>query len=187
MKKLLFIAALFFGCLTTKIADAQVGFHVSVNIGSQPAWGPVGYSHAEYYYMPDIDAYYDVPAHQYVYFENNVWVHNGNLPPRYANFDRYHSYKVVVNQRNPWERDGDFRNRYAAYRGRRDQQIIRDSHDDRYRSHWNGDDNRGHDNGNHYGQQRNDNHDRGDRGNGNQDHGHGHDHGGDGGHDHGDH
>ncbi|MDB4903400.1 MAG: hypothetical protein JWQ63_2681 [Mucilaginibacter sp.] len=194
MRKFLFIAALFFGCLTIKIADAQVGIHVSVNIGSQPAWGPVGYSHVQYYYMPDIDAYYDVPAHQYVYYENNVWIHDGNLPPRYSNFDRYHSYKVVVNQRNPWERDADFRNRYAVYRGRRDQQIIRDSRDDRYRNHWNGDDNRRHDNGNHYGQQRNDNHDRGDRGNGNgngngHDHGHGggHDHGGDGGHDHGDH
>jgi hypothetical protein len=136
MKKILFIAALIFGCLSFKIADAQVGFHVGVNIGSQPEWGPVGHPSAAYYYMPDIDAYYDVPNHQYVYSENNVWVHNRELPARYANYDRYHSYKVVVNQRNPWEHHEQIRTRYAGYRGRHDQQIIRESRDERYRNHW---------------------------------------------------
>jgi hypothetical protein len=136
MKKFLFIAALFASCLSFKTAGAQIGFHVGVNIGSQPEWGPVGHPHAEYYYLPDIDAYYDVPAHQYVYYENNQWVHNRSLPPRYSNFDRYHSYKVVVNGHNPWEHHQDIQRRYARYRGRHDQQIIRDSHDDRYRNHW---------------------------------------------------
>jgi len=136
MKKFLFIAAFTLGCLSFKAADAQIGLHIGVNIGSQPEWGPVGYSHAEYYYLPDIDAYYDVPNHQYVYLENNVWVHAGVLPPRFGNFDRYHSYKVVVNQHNPWEHHGDIRARYAGYKGRHDQQVIRDSHDDRYRNHW---------------------------------------------------
>src|SRR6185437_6195109 len=132
MRKLLFAAALVCGCLSIKSADAQVRIHLGLNINSQPDWGPVGYSHAEYYYMPDIDAYYDVPAHQYVYYENNVWVHAGVLPPRYAGFDRYHSYKVVVNERNPWERHAEFRNRYARYRGHHDQIVIRDSHEARY-------------------------------------------------------
>jgi hypothetical protein len=172
MKKILFIAALSFGCLTANLAKAQVGIHIGVNIGAQPDWGPVGYSHADYYYMPDIDAYYDVPAHQYVYFENNVWVHNRALPPRFAHFDRYNSYKVVVNQRNPWEHHAEIRNRYAVYRGHRDQQIIRDSRDDQYRNHWHEDGDRRHDNGNHNGERKNDDDNRG--------HGHDHgDHGGD--------
>ena len=94
---------------------------------------------------PDIDSYYDVPHHQYVYRENNVWVHNRNLPPRYANYDRYHGYKVVVNQRNPWEHHADIRARYAGYRGRHDQTIIRESHDDHYRNHYHEDGGRGHD------------------------------------------
>jgi hypothetical protein len=158
MKKLFFITAIIFGCLSFKNANAQLTIRAGINIGSQPEWGPVGYDHAQYYYMPDIDAYYDVPAHQYVYNENNVWVHANVLPARY-HFDKFHSYKVVVNQRNPWEHHADIRTRYAGYRGRHDQVIIRDSHDAHYRNHW-------HDNGNH-----------GDRG---------HDHG-NGGHDHGDH
>jgi hypothetical protein len=160
MKKSIFITAIILSCLSIKLADAQVRVSLGLNIGSQPEWGPVGYDHADYYYMPDIDAYYDVPAHVYVYNENNVWVRNRVLPARY-HFDRYHSYKVVVNERNPWERNNVYRTRYASYRGRRDQTIIRESHDERYRNHW-------HDNGNHYGQRKE--HD-------NRGHGHGKDHG----------
>ncbi|WP_428327581.1 hypothetical protein [Mucilaginibacter sp.] len=177
MKKLLFITAIIFSCLSVKIADAQVHFSLGVNIGSQPDWGPVGYDRANYYYMPDIDAYYDVPAHQYVYSENNVWVHRAYLPVRYRNYDMYHGYKVVVNDRNPWERHNVYHTRYASYRGRRDQAIIRDSRDARYQNHW-------HDNGNHFGQGngRGDRGDHGDRG-GRGDHGGGHgDHGDHGGH-----
>src|SRR5471030_297174 len=126
MKKIIFMAAILFACLSFKTADAQLHVRLGLNIGSQPEWGPVGYDHADYYYMPDIDAYYDVPAHQYVYMQNNVWIHAGVLPARYRNYDLYHGYKVVVNQRNPWEHHADIRARYSSFRGRRDQQIIRD-------------------------------------------------------------
>ena len=160
MKKLIIAAAIIAGCMSTKIASAQVRFSVGVNIGAQPEWGPVGYDHADYYYMPDIDAYYDVPAHQYVYYENNVWVHGRALPPRY-HFDRYNTYKVVVNQRNPWEHQEVIRQRYANYRGRHDQVIIRDSHEARYRNHWREDGGRDH----------------GDHGRDHGDHGHDHGHG----------
>jgi len=145
MKRLFITAAILVGCLTLKKADAQIHLSVGVNIGAQPEWGPVGYDHADYYYMPDIDAYYDVPVHQYVYYDNNVWVHAAALPPRY-HFDRYHTYKVVVNERNPWEHQAQIRARYANFRGRHDQAIIRDSRDAHYRNHWHGDD---HDHGHH--------------------------------------
>jgi hypothetical protein len=133
MKKLIFAAALMLACFSNKIANAQIS--LSLNIGSQPDWGPVGYDHADYYYMPDIDAYYDVTNHLYVYNENNVWVHRAYLPERY-HFDRYNTYKVVVNERNPWERNAAMRTRYASYRGRTGQAVIRDSHDARYKNHY---------------------------------------------------
>jgi hypothetical protein len=137
MKKIIFFAAILFSCLTYKSANAQLHISLGLNIGSQPDWGPVGYDHAQYYYMPDIDTYYDVTNHQYVYYQNNVWVHAGALPPMYANFDLYHGYKVVVNQANPWTHAADYRTKYASFKGRRDQQIIRDSHDKKYANHWN--------------------------------------------------
>jgi hypothetical protein len=136
MKKIFFTAVILFSCFLFKSADAQVTVGVGVNIGSQPEWGPVGYSNVSYYYMPDIDAYYDVNAHQYIYLHNNAWVHVGYLPARYRNYDLYHGYKAVVNDRDPWLRNDEYRNRYASYRGRRDQEIIRNSQDARYRNHW---------------------------------------------------
>jgi hypothetical protein len=142
MKKLIFTAAIIIGCLSVKIADAQIHLSLGLNINAQPEWGPVGYDNARYYYMPDIDAYYDVPAHQYVYFENNVWVHRQRLPARFNNFDRYHSYKAVINEERPWQHNDQVRVKYAGYRGRHDQVIIRESHDSRYRNHWKGDDDR---------------------------------------------
>src|ERR1700749_5361664 len=98
MKKMILAATVITSCLflNSKPAGAQVHVSVGINVGSQPEWGPVGYDHADYYYMPDIDAYYDVPNHVYVYYEGGRWIHSGALPPRYANYDVYHGYKVVV-------------------------------------------------------------------------------------------
>ena len=152
--------------------NAQIRLNVGINIGSQPEWGPVGYDNVSYYYLPDIDSYYDVNAHQYVYFDNNVWVRRPVLPPRYANYDVYRGYKVVINQPTPWVHADVYRTRYVNYRGRHDQVIIRDSRDERYRNHWHGD----HDNGrgHAYGRYKHGDDD------GDQDRGHGHGHG----HDH---
>ena len=136
MKKIILTAAIFLSCIAYQKASAQISF--SINIGSQPEWGPVGYDHADYYYMPDIDAYYDVPAHQYVYYENNAWVHRASLPARYSNYNVYNGYKVVINERNPWTRNNDIRAKYAGYKGHSGQTIIRDSHDAKYRNHWSG-------------------------------------------------
>ncbi|SEO43246.1 hypothetical protein SAMN05192574_10873 [Mucilaginibacter gossypiicola] len=134
MKKIILTAAILVSSLTVKIASAQIS--LNINIGSQPAWGPVGYDHVDYYYLPDIDSYYDINAHQYVYFDNNVWVHGAMLPPRFGNYDVYRSYKVVVNERNPWVRNDVYKRKYASYRGRHDQVVIRDSHDEKYRNHY---------------------------------------------------
>jgi len=134
MKKIIITAAIFLSCIAYKSADAQIS--LNINIGSQPAWGPVGYDRADYYYMPDIDTYYDVPAHQYVYLENNNWVRRANLPSRYSNYNIYNGYKVVVNEPNPWTRNDVYRTKYASYRGRKGQTIIRDSRDIKYRNYY---------------------------------------------------
>lgn len=202
MKKLIFTAALLVSCLTVQISKAQLRVHVNLNIGSQPDWGPTGYDHVDYYYMPDVDAYYDVPSHQYVYYENNVWVHRAYLPERYRGYDMYHGYKVVVNRPNPWLKHSYYRSTYSTYRGRAGQSIIRDSRDARYANHWNGNQGRGNGPGRDFGQRGNgpgrdfgqhgggpgrggnDHHDNGNHGNDHHDngnHGGGGEHGGRGG------
>lgn len=116
--------------LVTPTAKAQVSLHV--NIGAQPAWGPVGYDYVNYYYLPDIEAYYDVPARQFIYLDGGRWISAAYLPPRFRNYDLYHGYKVVINDPRPWMRFNDHRVRYAAYCHRFDQPFIRDSRDPRY-------------------------------------------------------
>lgn len=130
MKKPLFLGLLFLASCFAYSSNAQVG--VRVNIGLQPIWGPVGYDYVNYYYIPDLDAYYDVPNQQYMFFDGGRWIAMHDLPPRYRGFDLYHSYKVVINDPQPWMHHDMYRRRYASYRGRHDQVFIRDSHDQRY-------------------------------------------------------
>lgn len=132
MKKIIIALALAAGtvAITPAISQAQVSF--SLNIGSQPLWGPTGYDYAGYYYMPDIDAYYNVGSQQFVYMDGGQWVYRTSLPPRYRNYDLYNSYKVVINDRDPWLRNDYYRRQYRGYRGRRSQAVIRDSRDYRY-------------------------------------------------------
>ncbi len=101
MKRIFVILAVMtaFTAMTPSPASAQV--RVSVNIDIQPAWGPVGYDYAEYYYLPDIDIYYYIPTQMYIYFDMGRWIHTRYLPARYGYYDFYRGYKVVLNQRDP--------------------------------------------------------------------------------------
>jgi len=103
-----------------------------VNLDRQPVWGPTGYDHVDYYYMPDIGVYYSVPEHMYYYNEGGLWIHRSSLPYRYRHYDLYHSYKVVVNDREPYRNDRMYREKYISLRGRHDQAVIRDSHESKY-------------------------------------------------------
>lgn len=167
---------------------------VSINIGTQPTWGPTGYDRADYYYLPDVESYYSVQSRQFIYLSNGRWIYASSLPSRYSNYDLYSGYKVVVNRPRPYLNYNQDRVQYARYKnyGSR-QEVIRDSRDVRYKQHGNPHgmppgqakkyynqnnehrddrdngkhDNGNHDNGNHGG----DKHDKG------NDHGNGHGHG----------
>ncbi len=130
MKNKIFLAAIVLTTIYSYNANAQVS--VQFNINAQPAWGPGGYDVAQYYYIPDIDAYYDVAARDYVYMDNGNWVTTSCLPERYSNFDLYNAHKVVINESRPWMHYDRDRNQYNGYRGRHDQVAIRDYRDQRY-------------------------------------------------------
>lgn len=90
--KLIAIAAFLF------IANAtQAQVSVNVNIGTAPNWGPVGYTNVDYYYIPDVQSYYDIRQSQFIYFGNGKWIRSKYLPRQYRNYDLYSGYKVVLN------------------------------------------------------------------------------------------
>ncbi len=115
--KLAFVGLLFFYGATTY---AQVS--VNVNIGSHPMWAPTGYSEVRYYYLPDVEAYYDVPSSMFIYFNGVNWIHRTSLPSRYRNYDLYHGYKVVMTDYHgstPYRDFREYKVKYAkGYRGK---------------------------------------------------------------------
>ena len=143
--------------------NAQIHANLNFNLGSQPVWGPTGNDYVENYYLPDIEAYYNVSQHRYYFNEGGRQVGRSSLPSRYRNYDLYHSHKVVINEREPWRNHETYRNKYSSFKGVRDQQPIRDSHDSKYFVNKNHPEHntwvkqQKHDNGNHNGQNKGNN------------------------------
>ena len=132
MKKMIICAGIFLSALAFNDAKSQVRVHVNFNIGSQPVWGPAGYDYAEYYYLPEIETYYYVPRHQFIYLSGGRWVFSTALPSRYRGYDLNRGYKVVINEPRPYRHFYRDREQYGRYRGNHSQMIIRDSDDPKY-------------------------------------------------------
>jgi hypothetical protein len=143
--------------------QAQVS--VNVNIGSPPAWGPAGYSAVDYYYLPDIQAYYDIRATQFIYFGGGKWIRSRNLPNQYRNYNLYNGYKVVLNDYHGSRPYSNFKTHkakyYKGYKGKPQKSIgsSRSNNNKVYKSNGNngngnngnkgGKGNNGHGNGKH--------------------------------------
>jgi hypothetical protein len=113
MKTLKLIAVAIILLVSTNSIQAQVS--VNVNLGSPPAWGPAGYSAVDYYYLPDVQSYYDIKAKQFIYLGNGQWVRSRNLPTQYRNYDLYNGYKVVLNDYHGSKPYSNFKNHKVKY------------------------------------------------------------------------
>ncbi|MGY4385440.1 hypothetical protein ACVWYN_002480 [Pedobacter sp. UYP24] len=129
MKKIFLTLLLAIGLISFK-SSAQI--NLNVNIGSQPLWGPVGYDHVDYYYLPDVESYYNVPKKQFVYLNNGNWIFSPTLPTRYRGYDLYNGYKVVMNTPTPYRYFNKHKVEYITYKGKHGQPIIRNSNDAKY-------------------------------------------------------
>lgn len=124
MKTLKLIAI---GIVLFLVCPVQAQVSVNVNIGSPPMWGPVGYSEVRYYYLPDVEAYYDVQSSMFIYYGGGVWIHRSYLPKRYRNYDLYGGYKVVMSDykgNTPYTHFNEHKIKYAkGYRGQSQKNI----------------------------------------------------------------
>lgn len=131
MKKIIVAGLIAVGALfVNKSTVAQV--QVNINIGQQPLWGPVGYDYVQYYYIPELNVYYDVLNGMYIYPQRNKWIHAAMLPPHFGHFDIFRLHKVVINQMNPFRYNHQHLRKYGHYKGHYNQMAIRDSRDHRY-------------------------------------------------------
>jgi hypothetical protein len=137
MKKNIFYSLLVvFGLGLANQTQAQVS--VNINIGSQPLWGPIGYDYVRYYYMPEIDVYYNVATRKYTYWHKNKWITRSSIPKHYRHVDLYRTYKVVVNVNDPWHNHGFYHRKYGHYAHNHSQLVIRDhkgKHDNKGNRH----------------------------------------------------
>jgi hypothetical protein len=94
---------------------------VNVNIGTPPQWGPSGHSGVRYYYLPDVESYYDVHTSRFIYYQRGKWVHRSQLPGNYRNYDLYSGYKVVMHDYNgnsPYSNHNSYKVKYhKGYKG----------------------------------------------------------------------
>ncbi len=153
---------------------AQVS--LSVHIGTPPVWAPPVYAHTiRYYYIPEIDSYYDAVNQGYYYNNGPGWVFSASLPGIYAGYNIGSLHTVAVNYygARPYTY---FAPRRAVYVQRYHPVVYRPEYrnvhyEEMNRGHW--------DNGNHGGrgpQWHGDNGhgDHGDHGHGEHGGGHGH-------------
>ena len=116
MKRLLFILSfgLIVGIANVHESEAQV--YVNINIDLHPAWGPSGYNYAEYYYIPEINVYYDVIHRMFYYPSRGRWIATMYLPVAYSYYDFYSLYKVVLNGvLRPWRYNRNHIRLYSHY------------------------------------------------------------------------
>jgi ABC-type nickel/cobalt efflux system permease component RcnA len=85
------------GVLFVVSSSVQSQVSVNVNIGPRPVWAPVqGYATVDYYYIPEVNAYYDTHSSVFVYLNGNNWVRARQLPSYYNHYDLRKCHKVVL-------------------------------------------------------------------------------------------
>ena len=111
MKKFILLVALGIAAASYQPVSAQL--NVSVNLNSQPKWGPKGYNYVDYYYLPDVESYYHVPSKKFIYQDNNQWIHRNSLPNKYRSYNLYQGRTVVINQPSPYLQHQTYYAKYA--------------------------------------------------------------------------
>jgi len=122
MKKFVLAIIIAAGGLTTQIAAAQVGVNVGLRIGPlvinvhKPIAPAVVYD--DFYYLPEVDAYYSVPEHCYYYMDGGgSWVNAAYLPGRYHDYDWRTARRYEVRAQRPYANHEYYRNKYNGNRG----------------------------------------------------------------------
>lgn len=86
-------------------AQAQININIA-----PPSWGPAVPAGAQYYYIPETNGFYDVPARQYVVSRNGQWVRTSTL----SGYTPANFHPVVVDYvgAQPWTRYEEYRVKY---------------------------------------------------------------------------
>ncbi len=138
MKKLLIISSIALSGLIFGTANAQPGVRfalhirpriaVNVNIPVPVEQAPVyqqpavvdqtqaaDYGDSDYYYLPDVDAYYDVNAQCYYYYDGADWISAAYLPGDYRSYDWRSATHYEIRAPRPYLHADFYRTKYNGH------------------------------------------------------------------------
>lgn len=115
MKSKMLFYALMTTLFVTTTGKSQVS--VNVNIGTPPVWAPAAPVDVHYYYLPDIEVYYDVPARRYIYLHHGRWHRSAALPARYRGYDLYRGRTIYLTDYRGNRPYAYFKQHKVKYRG----------------------------------------------------------------------
>lgn len=143
MKRIALISAIAIsGLLFNNKADAQIRIRLGLNFAPRPVvyaapvrvvanadyCEPANYDGDEdYYYLPEVDAYYSIPEQCYYYNDGSEWVSAAYLPGAYRDYDWRNAQRYEVRAPRPFMHDDYYRSRYngVAFNGRWDRGYDR--------------------------------------------------------------
>jgi hypothetical protein len=127
MKKIALISAIAISILLcNNKTSAQIRVHLGLNFGARPvvyAAAPVQAEYSEpanydgdedYYYLPEVDAYYSIPGQCYYYNNGRGWVSAAYLPGAYRNYDWHAGRRYEVHAPTPYLHADYYRARYQG-------------------------------------------------------------------------
>jgi len=122
MKKLTILSAIAMSGLIYSTANAQMSIRVGLHFGTPVAVqrstvyddaAQISYDgDDDYYYLPDVDAYYSVSEQCYYYFDGDSWISAAFLPGEYRDYNWRTARRYEVRAPRPYMHDEIYRSRY---------------------------------------------------------------------------
>jgi hypothetical protein len=84
---------------------------------NNPPWAPAYYPGVRYYYLPDIESYYDLQNNDFVYLDDGQWYFSASLPSMYEWYDLYNGFEIALNTTvyQPWLHHQYYISNYPRY------------------------------------------------------------------------
>jgi hypothetical protein len=82
-----------------------------------PTWAPPYSQGVRYYYLPDIETYYDLSTGEFVYLNDGQWSYSQGLPSIYSGYDLGNCFTVALdyNIYQPWMHHHYYVSHYPRY------------------------------------------------------------------------
>jgi hypothetical protein len=82
-----------------------------------PQWAPPYIAGVRYFYLPDIETYYDLSSQEFIYLNDGQWSYSQSLPYMYAGFDLNNCFAIAldINTYQPWMHNQYYVSHYPRY------------------------------------------------------------------------